>query len=143
MKVLLDSSVLVGALLAHHPWHERALPWLRRGRNREFQWYLASHSLLETYAILTRYPVRPRVSPDAALLLIEDLLPFADILSLSPAEHLEVLASVSSLGLSGGVVYDAHILRVARGAEVDRLVTFNEKDFRRLWPDAGERILSP
>ena len=29
MKVLLDTSVLIAAMVESHPMHERALPWLQ------------------------------------------------------------------------------------------------------------------
>ena len=54
-----------------------------------------------------------------------------------------VLVEVSGLGLSGGVVYDALIAQAAKKAGADRLLTLNETDFRRVWPDAAGRIASP
>jgi predicted nucleic acid-binding protein len=30
MRILLDTSVLVAAMIEAHPMHERALPWLQR-----------------------------------------------------------------------------------------------------------------
>ena len=50
---------------------------------------------------------------------------------------------MSALGLSGGVVYDALVAQAARKAQVDRLLTLNEADFRRVWPDAAARIAPP
>ncbi|MDL2123263.1 MAG: hypothetical protein LWX51_09290 [Deltaproteobacteria bacterium] len=42
-----------------------------------------------------------------------------------------------------GATYDALILFVALKAEVDRVLTLNEKDFRRLYPSFAGNILSP
>lgn len=38
---------------------------------------------------------------------------------------------------------DALILQTAAKANVDQVVTLNEKDFRRVHPDLAEKIVSP
>ena len=55
----------------------------------------------------------------------------------------EDLARLSGLGIVGGAVYDALILRAAANARVDQVVTLNEGDFRRVYPELGDRIVSP
>jgi len=50
---------------------------------------------------------------------------------------------VKSLGLTGGIVYDALIAFAARKAKVDRMLTFNVSNFRRVWPEGGDRIIAP
>jgi hypothetical protein len=44
---------------------------------------------------------------------------------------------------TGEIVYDALIAEVARLENVDFLVTLNPLHFRRVWPDASNRIVSP
>lgn len=50
---------------------------------------------------------------------------------------------MSDLGISGGAVYDALIVKTARKSEVDRILTFNVDDFKRIWPEGEKRIAAP
>ena len=43
-----------------------------------------------------------------------------------------MIEQVTNLELTGGIIYDALHLRAAEKAGVDRLVTFNRRDFERL-----------
>lgn len=72
MKILFDTSVLVAAVIEPHPMHTRALPWLKRARAGEFDFFVASHTLAELYAVLTTLPVSPRISPGTAWRLIHE-----------------------------------------------------------------------
>jgi hypothetical protein len=45
--------------------------------------------------------------------------------------------------MAGAIVYDALLVRAAEKAGVDRLLTLNIDDFRRAWPDAGDRLERP
>jgi hypothetical protein len=40
-------------------------------------------------------------------------------------------------------VYDALIVCAAEKAGTDRLLTLNVEHFRRVWPDAGDRLQAP
>lgn len=144
MKVLLDTSVLVAAMVESHPDHARAFSWLRQAKQGRIDLLVSTHTLAELYAVLTTLPVQPRLSPDTARRLIrEDVESVADIVDLCSADYRQVLDDMSALGVSGGVVYDALAARAARKANADRLVTLNVADFRRVWPDAGEIIQAP
>jgi predicted nucleic acid-binding protein len=144
MKVLADTSVLIAAMVESHPGHERAFPWLRQAKQKRIELFVSNHTLAELYAVLTTLPVHPRLSPDTARRLIrEDIESVAVIIDLRAADYRRVLDDMSALGLSGGVIYDALGARAARKAEVDRLITFNVADFRRVWPDAGGIVQAP
>jgi predicted nucleic acid-binding protein len=144
VKVLLDTSVLIAALVRAHPRHADACPWLVRARAGEIGMVVAAHTLAELHATLTTLPVRPRISPETAARLRDDNLPdTAEIVALTADDYRSVLRHVVELGLAGGVVYDALIARVAENARVDRLVTLNEADFRRAWPEGTDRITGP
>ena len=56
MRFLLDTSVLVAAMVEAHPMHITALPWLRRAKDRLDSGLVAAHSVAELYAILTTLP---------------------------------------------------------------------------------------
>lgn len=77
---------------------------------------LTTHSLAETYSVLTRLPGDARLKPtDAAVLLAAN---FAG----SIAPHVEVSgnlpAVLAPLGIAGGAVYDALVGLAAQLAEV-------------------------
>ncbi|HLE40692.1 MAG TPA: PIN domain-containing protein [Nitrospirota bacterium] len=144
MKILFDTSVLVAALVEPHPQHNRALPWLKKAREEEFEPVVSSHTIAELYAVLSTLPVSPRITPGLAWRLIhESVLPFASVVSLSSSDYLATVKRMSDLGLSGGAVYDALIVKAAQKSEVDRLLTFNVNDFKRAWPESGSRIAAP
>jgi predicted nucleic acid-binding protein len=144
MKVLCDTSVLVAAMVEEHPAHPRALPWLSKARNNEVELTVGAHALAELYAVLTRLPLRPRISPAVARRLIrENVEAYASVIALTAEEYRQVLDDMAGLGLSGGVIYDGVAAAAARKALVDRLLTLNESDFRRVWPTAGNRIAVP
>jgi predicted nucleic acid-binding protein len=144
MKALLDTSVLVAALVESHPMHARAHPWLDRAIGGEFDWAVAAHSLAELYHVLTAYPVRPRIPPEIARQLIqENIAKKATVVALTATDYMVVVQRMAAMNLAGGVIYDALILRAAERAGVDRVVTFNVDDFRRLWPDGAAKILAP
>jgi predicted nucleic acid-binding protein len=141
VRVLFDTTVLVAALVQSHPHHERSLPWLQRAQNRSLTLLVASHTLAELYSVLTTLPVRPRLSPAVVWRLIhENIVGLAEIVSLSEADYLSTLEKLSRSGVAGGVVYDAMIARAAERAEVECLLTWNEADFRRAWPE-GESVI--
>lgn len=144
MRALLDSSVLVAAMVEAHPDHVRCLPWLARTAERTLTLLVAAHSLAETFAVLTRLPLRPRIAPATAeALLRENVLGRAQIVALSAADYRAVLTRQATLGLAGGSIYDALIARAAQKGRADRLVTLNRPDFLRVWPDGAERIAAP
>ena len=144
MRILLDTSILVAALVEAHPAHERALHWLKGVIHGTDVGVVAAHSLAEVYAILTTLPVQPQISPsDAHQLIKRGILNVREVVSLSDVDYAQVIEHLSALGIVGGATYDALILRAAVNANVDQVVTFNEKDFRRVYPDFVDKIVSP
>ena len=144
MKVMFDTSVLVAGMVEPHPMHERALPWLKRARSGDLEFFVASHTLAELYAVLTTLPVSPRISPGAAWRLIrEDVITSAKVISVSPSDYGAVIRSIADLGMSGGIIYDAIITRAAQKAQVDRILTLNLDDFTRAWPEGASLISLP
>ena len=85
MRVFFDTSVLVAALFEGHAFHRQAFPWLKRAREREFSFLVATHTLAELYSALTSLPE----------------------------------------------------------SAADRLLTFNVKDFRRVWPSGTSVLFVP
>jgi predicted nucleic acid-binding protein len=144
MKVLLDTSVLVAALVEPHPEHQRALPWLTKGKSRTTELVISSHSIAELYAVLSTLPVSPRISPGLAWRLIhESVEPRVSIVLLSSADYLATIKHMSDMGLSGGAVYDGLIVKAAQKSGAARIVTINMNDFKRVWPEGADHIVAP
>jgi predicted nucleic acid-binding protein len=144
MKVMFDTSVLLAGMVEPHPVHDRVLPWLKRARAGDLEFFIARHTLAELYDILTVFPVSPRISPGTARSLIrENVAGPAKAISLSTSDYNSAIRRVSDLGLSGGIIHDALIARAAKKAQVDRLLTLNPDDFKRVWPEGASLIIEP
>ena len=144
MKTLFDTSVLVAAIVEPHQMHIRALPWLQRAKAGEIDFLVASHTLAKLYAVLTTLPLKPRVSPLTAWRLVHDNVETsAKIISLSPSDYKDTVKHMSELGLTGGIIYDALIVKAAQKSGVERLLTFNADDFIRIWPGGESFIYIP
>jgi len=144
MRVLLDTSALVAAMVEAHPMHELALPCLQRVKDDSDTGVVAVHSIAELYAILTTLPVHPRIPPSIARHLIrQNVLDSCEIVSLSKRDYIAIIDHLSESGIVGGVTYDALILYTALKVNADRVITLNEKDFQRIYPDLADRIAAP
>jgi predicted nucleic acid-binding protein len=144
VKVFFDTSILVAAMLEHHPAHERALPWLQRIKKGTDSGVISAHSVAELYSILTTLPVRPRISPVAARRLIEEnVLESCEVVALSDRDYADLLVHLASVGIVGGTTYDALILHAATKVEIDRIVTLNERHFRQAYPALIDKLVAP
>lgn len=144
MKTLFDTSVIVAALVESHPLHQRAFPWLKQAKAKEFDLVVAGHTMAELYAVLSTLPIKPKISPAVAWKLIhENIEAIGKIVLLTPAEYTSAIKQLSELGLAGGVTYDALIAKVAKKTKVERLLTLNVDHFRRVWPEGKKIIIAP
>lgn len=144
MRVLLDTSVLVAALVEKHPNHLAAFPWLQKAQAKTITGYVAAHSIAELYSVLTTLPIRPRISPVTAVQMIrQDVLEHFELVALSKEDYAAVIEYLAGTGIMGGATYDALILRAAIGAKVDQIITLNVDDFRRVYPELATKIIAP
>lgn len=105
--LLLDTSVAVALVVADHAAHESTFSALR-GHHLG----LAGHAWFETFSVLTRLPPPSRLSPAAAVRLLQGNFPHTRLLSSEGATAL--LAELPAHGVSGGAVYDALVGAAAR-----------------------------
>lgn len=144
MTILFDTSVLVAALVGAHPEHQRCLPWLQRALAGELSLVLSAHSLAELYAVLTKLPLKPRISPPtAARMISENLRSVSKVYALDAEAYWALVEGLGMAGESGGIVYDAIIARVAEELGVEHVLTLNVKHFRRVWRGDPEAIIAP
>lgn len=144
MKILIDTSVIIAALVESHPMHQRAFPWLKKAKEHHFELIIASHTIAELYAVLSTLPIKPRISPAAAWRLVhENIEAIGKIVSLTAGQYSSVIKKISERGLVGGITYDALIAKVAEKSKVEQLLTLNSDHFKRVWPDGEKIIVSP
>lgn len=145
MKFFLDTNVLVAACLTEHEHHGRALPILQSIHDKVASGCASGHALLEMYAILTRLPRSPRLSPlQAASLIEENVYEYLTVVTLNAREYSELIKALSKQGAAGGQSYDALHLACARKCGADRFYTFNVRHFQSLAdPDLRSRIAAP
>lgn len=97
-----------------------------------------------TFAVLSSYPVRARISPAlAARLVRENVAKAADVIALDGADYAGAIGALADLSLGGGAIYDALIAQAAQKAAVDRLLTLNPRDFLRVWPGGTQTVALP
>lgn len=107
MRVV-DTGVAVAACASWHEAHADARSELARRPQ------IASHSLVETYSVLTRLPAPHRAPADVAARFLELAFPDA-ALALTPDQVRRlVVTRLPILGISGGAVYDAVIAETVR-----------------------------
>jgi len=142
MKVLLDTSVLVASALSSHPNHKECFGWVKSIVDKEIEGVVAAHTLAEMYSVLTTLPVYPPISPsDAKAIISNNVLNHFEVISLNKEDYEEVISHLAANGIIGGTTYDAIIVKAALKANVDWIVTLNEKDFRRVYPELASKVI--
>lgn len=133
LKILFDSSALIAAFVESHPKHKSALSFLMKAKNKEFQLFVSSHTILEIYSVLTSAPFKPKITPIIAKQLIENNVKnIAKIIYLTDEDSFNIVDKMFNSNFSGGIVYDAIVVECALKAKVDEILTLNSKDFLRL-----------
>ncbi|MDZ7766238.1 MAG: PIN domain-containing protein [Melioribacteraceae bacterium] len=101
MKILFDSSVLIAAFVESHPKHKPAFSYLIRAKEKEFELFVASHSILEIYSVLTSAPFVPKISPQLATQLIENNIKhLAKIISLTDKDYFRIITRMGDENFS-------------------------------------------
>lgn len=144
MKTLFDTSVLVAASVRHHEHFPRAFEALRRVAAKRTRGLVCCHALAETYAVLTRLPVSPRIHPTEARRIIEEnVLGHFEVVPLPPRLYTDTLRVAAELGVMGGALFDLLHLQAARANGCEAILTFNTAQFRQLAPDLAPKIAAP
>ena len=139
MKAFFDTSVLVGAFYGDHPRHAGCLRLLEDASKKSH--FCAAHAVPELYAVMTRLPVRPRITPEQGLLFVENLRDHFSVITLSAAEQFDVAAEAARRGMGGGKVYDLLTLKCAAKAGAERVYALNLPEFMRIAPqEIRERL---
>lgn len=135
MNIFFDTTVLVAASVQSHPHYMQARPALLGVASGEDKGFMGMHSIAELYATLTRLPVQPRIHlVEAARIITDNILPYFEVEALSKEDYLLALNMMASGGWNGAKIYDALLLCCATRCLVERIFTFNLRDFQQLAP---------
>ena len=132
MKVLFDTSVLVAALTVNHPKHSVCFSRLKAAESRQVQGFISTHSLAETYSVITRLPIQPRITPQQTQGIIIDILQYLEAIPLFVNDYQVAIMQMATLNFPGGGIFDALIAQAALKAEVAVILTLNPNHFTRL-----------
>ena len=131
MSVFLDTSVLMAGLVDFGPQSAPAQSVMHAVAEQRIEGpATAWHCCLEFFSVATRLPPEFRLSPDDAIVLLqEEVFGRMAVHDLSAADRLPLLKSAARDATIGGRIYDAHIADVARAAGASVVVTDNRKHF--------------
>lgn len=131
MSVFLDTSVLLAGLVDFGPQSAPAQSVMHAvAEQRIDEPATAWHCCLECFSVATRLPPEFRLSPDDAIILLqEEVFGRMAVHDLPAADRLPLLRAAARDAIIGGRIYDAHIADVARAAGATVVVTDNRKHF--------------
>lgn len=139
MNDLIDTSVLVAAVITRETHHEACFDLIAHG---SCTIYL--HGIVEAFNTLTGGRKGFRVLPSlAAEILEEDFMPKLTVVTLTLAETLRAMHESESRGVRGGAIYDYLHLVAARQAKAQKLYTLNVSNFAAFHRAGDPDILLP
>jgi len=132
-RIFFDTSILIPAFAEAHPNHKECFSILEKVSDKKMEVFTSSHVLLEFYSVFSKLPLKTRISPLEIKEIIEkNIYPNFKIIMLEQRDYKEVISKISSIGLSGGIVYDLFHYIAARKAKASLILTYNEKDFQKV-----------
>lgn len=142
-KICFDTSSLLALYVHEHPNHTPcANYYLDHVESAEF--YIASHSIAEMYRHLTSGRAYFSYPPTDAHTLLRTIIPeYFNPVSLDHADYMHVMDRMKDLSLHGAIIYDALIAKAAEKTGCDKLVTYNIRDFHRVWPLTTADLIEP
>ena len=129
MRVVVDANCLIAAVLPQHEHHQDTIADLTRRRAAGQTFVMATHALLEAYAVLTRLPPPHRLAPADAIAVLDRNWGTSEAMALTGPETWKVLRHQAGLGIAGGRIYDAVIGACARKAKATEILTWNARHF--------------
>jgi predicted nucleic acid-binding protein len=139
-EALLDSNVIIAALVEDHPHHPASFSLL--GTAHEARFAVAAHTHTEAYSHLTRRSAGGfGQSPREAVNALASIRAKTVLLGLTPPQTLEGIRRFSALGGIGPRLYDALIGEVALLHAIPAIVTWNTRHLAPLFPRL--RVVTP
>ena len=127
---------MIAAVCSWHEHHELAANEIGRRLARREKMVVAAPALVEAYAVLTRLPPPHRISPEAALTLLDNnFVKSVTVIALTAKAYEALLRLAPEKGVAGGRTYDAVIGTCAERGKASTVLTFNAGDFAALGKD--------
>lgn len=139
MSRLIDSSILIAALLPSEAYHRESLKQIELSDT-----CIHVHTINEAFSILTGGRLGFRIDADTAAKLIRDRV--SGRLEMIVLEGDEILTSLSEArrrGVRGGAIYDFMHLFAARKAGAQAMVTLNITDFAAIAREGDPEVKLP
>ncbi len=135
LTTLVDSNVIVAGVAGEHSHHERSLPILMAADAGKFA--VAGHSYAEVFNVLTRKsgPAPYAWDPARAWEAINSVGAVTTLVGLTPAQSVDAVRRFAGAGGRGARVYDWLIGTAAVEAGIQRIITWDVKDLRTLFPN--------
>ena len=133
-RYLCDTSVLIAAVSSWHEHHSRTHAEIELRERSDEQLVIATHSLAETYAVLTRLPAPFRLRTADALALIERNWGDTPAVHLTAPEIWDALHEAQRRTVTGGQMYDVLIAVAALKARASTIVTWNVRHYAAFSP---------
>ncbi len=135
----LDSSVLVASLVDAEPNHKACAALFEKAGMCVY-----AHALVETFNTLSGGRSGHRLpAQQVAKLLQESIVPYVEVVNLSPKEILATMHEAQPRGVRGGAIYDYLHLVVARKARARRLYTLDVANFKSFHRAGDPEIVHP
>jgi predicted nucleic acid-binding protein len=141
VREFFDTSVLVAAFERSHPHHLQSIK--RFAESSLENSGCALHTFAELYSSLTALPLRPRISPDQAVLFIQEVRDRLSPVALNPEEYFSTIRDIAGRGLTSGKIYDGLLLACAEKSAAEVIYTWNLGHFRSIAPHLADRIHNP
>lgn len=129
MRVLLDTNCLVALASSEHEYHAATYTDYKRRRTLGHQFIVSAHGITEAYAVLTRLPQPHRLTPSAALEVLDRTWGKTETVALTAGELWRLLRTCSAAAIGGGRIYDRVIAECARKGKATEILTWNTRHF--------------
>ena len=136
-EALLDSNVVIAMLVEAHEHHVPSLNLLLDRDPARFA--VAAHSYAEAYSTLTRRGERApfQFTPEEAWAALESVRAVTTLVGLDPPRTLDAIRDYARGGGIGARLYDRLIGEAAVANGIPRIVTWNDRHMRSLFPHLG------
>jgi len=133
MRVLCDTNLLVRSVSQNDPNHQVSLDALEKLRRDKDTLVLVPQCLYEFYAVATRPSVDNGLGilPNDAVATIEDFIALMPLLRDERTVFEHWLSLMAVHGVQGKQTHDARLVAAMDRHQIDHLLTFNAKHFRR------------
>jgi len=141
MTEFFDTSVLVASFWESHPGHEASFRRVAAAHKKTSACSL--HTIAEIYATMTALPVKDVISPEEALLFIQQVRDRFSLIILDEQEYCRTIEQAAERHFGSGRIYDALLLACASKCKAQIIYTWNLKHFKVIDPLQAGKMRTP